>query len=165
MVSSHQTKDLECFSDSSNIPWNSPNIHCPDLIATAPQMSVLSLCALLFLQSHLFLICVALTYNDSRKVLPRLCQIPRICQFKRLLVSWSAPRTFASSFPFPEKCLFYMSMIVSIEWLSLVALRRVDDCVEIHILHWECCVPQLSNHSNVRLLALLYRCVFCKEPL
>ena len=29
-------------------------------------MSLLSLCALLFRQSHLFLICVVLTYNDSR---------------------------------------------------------------------------------------------------
>ena len=69
MVSSHQTRDLECFADSSNIPWIPPTIHCPDLIATVPQMSFLLLCALLFHQSHLFLICVVLTYNDSRIML------------------------------------------------------------------------------------------------
>ena len=43
---------------------------------------LLSLCALLFRQSHVFLICVALTYNDSRKDLHRLCRIPRNCQCK-----------------------------------------------------------------------------------
>ena len=57
-VSSRQTRDFECFADDSNIPWNAPTIHCPDLIATIPQMSLLSLCALLSLQSHLFPICV-----------------------------------------------------------------------------------------------------------
>ena len=39
MVSSQQTRDLECFADSSSIPWNPPTIHCQDLTATAPQMS------------------------------------------------------------------------------------------------------------------------------
>ena len=34
MVSSDQTRDLECFADSSSIPWNPPTIHYPDLIAT-----------------------------------------------------------------------------------------------------------------------------------
>ena len=29
MLSSHQTRDLECFADSSNIPWNPPTILCP----------------------------------------------------------------------------------------------------------------------------------------
>ena len=82
MVSSHQTRDLENFTDSSKIPSNPPTIHCPDLIATIPQMSLLSLCALLFRQSNLFLICVVLTYNDSRIVLHRICQIPRNCQCK-----------------------------------------------------------------------------------
>ena len=36
-----QTRDLECFADSSNIPWNPPTIFHPDLIATVPQMSLL----------------------------------------------------------------------------------------------------------------------------
>ena len=38
-------KILQYFADSSSIPWNPPTIHCPDLIATIPQMSILSLCA------------------------------------------------------------------------------------------------------------------------
>ena len=75
--SSHQTRDLECFADSRSIPWNPPTILGPDLIATIPQMSLLSLCALLSQQSHSFLICVALTYNDSRLILHKLCQILR----------------------------------------------------------------------------------------
>ena len=45
-------------------------------------MSLLSLCALLLLQSHLFLICVALTYNDSRIIPHKTRQIPRIVSVK-----------------------------------------------------------------------------------
>ena len=56
-VSSHQTKDPECIAESSNIPWNPPTIRHPDRTATAPQMSLLSLCASLYRQAHLFLIC------------------------------------------------------------------------------------------------------------
>ena len=45
-VSSHQTRDLECFADSSSIPWNPPTIFRPDLIATVPRMSLPQFCAL-----------------------------------------------------------------------------------------------------------------------
>ena len=79
MESSHQTRDLECFADRKSIPWNLPTNFHPDLIATILQKCLLSLCALLFQQSHLFPICVVSTYNDSRKDLHRLCQIPRNC--------------------------------------------------------------------------------------
>ena len=40
---------------------------------------------------HVFLICVALTYNDSRIILHKTYQILRNCQCKWLLVSLSAP--------------------------------------------------------------------------
>ena len=46
LVSSRQTRDLECFAESSNTPWNPPTIFCPDLIATILQRCLLSLCAL-----------------------------------------------------------------------------------------------------------------------
>ena len=82
--SSHQTRDLECFADWCSIPWDLPIIFHPDLIATIPQTYLLSLCALLPQQSHLFLICVVLTYNDSRKDLHKLFQIPKNCQCKWL---------------------------------------------------------------------------------
>ena len=39
-VSFHQTRYLECFADSSGIPWNLPTIFRPNLIATAPHMSL-----------------------------------------------------------------------------------------------------------------------------
>ena len=100
MVSSHQTRDLECFADSSNTPWNPSTIHCPDLTATIPQMSLLSLCAVLILKSHLFLICVALTCNDFRIIPHKTWQIPGNCQCKGLLVSMSAPRRLLGSFCF-----------------------------------------------------------------
>ena len=95
-----------------------PPIFHPDLIATIRQRCLLLLCALLFQQSQLFLICVVSTYTDSRKDLHRLCQIPRNCQCKWLEVSHLAPRTFARSFVCPEKFLFCTDMTGSIGWLS-----------------------------------------------
>ena len=41
-----------------------------------------------------------------------------------------------SSIPFLEKILFHMGIIVSTVFPSLVPLQRIDDCVEIHILHF-----------------------------
>ena len=67
MGSSHQIRDLERFADRCSIPWNLPTNFHPDLIATILQRCLLPLCALLFQQSHLFLICVVSTYNDSKK--------------------------------------------------------------------------------------------------
>ena len=51
-VSIHQTRDLVCFADSSNTPWNPRTVQCPDLIATIQQRCLPWLCALLFPQSH-----------------------------------------------------------------------------------------------------------------
>ena len=59
-----------------------------------PQRCLLSLCALLFQKSHLFLIGVVLTYNDSKKDLHTLCQIPRNWQCKWLEASYSGSRNF-----------------------------------------------------------------------
>ena len=78
MEFSLQTRDLECFADKQNIPWNLRTNFHPDLIATIRQRCLPLLCALLFPQSHLFLICVVLTYNDSRKYLHKLCKFQRI---------------------------------------------------------------------------------------
>ena len=122
-VSSHQTRDLERFADRYSIPWKLPTIFHPDLTATVPQMSRLSLYALLFQQSHVFLICVALTYNDSRKDLHRLCQIARNYQCKWLLVSLSALRTFVRSSLFPKK---FFCTTTAYRWLfrdSISSLR------------------------------------------
>ena len=85
-VSSHQTRDLVCFADSSNMPWNPPTIFHPDPIATVLQTYLLLLCALLTQQSHLFPIGELLTYNDSRIDIHKICQIPTTCQYKWLLL-------------------------------------------------------------------------------
>ena len=34
------TRDLECFADSSDIPWNPPTLLHSDLTATVQQMSL-----------------------------------------------------------------------------------------------------------------------------
>ena len=49
---SHLLGGLEHFADSNSIPWNPPTIHCPDLIATAQQTSLLLFCAPLNQQYH-----------------------------------------------------------------------------------------------------------------
>ena len=79
----------------------------------APQMALLSHYVWLFRKSHFFLVCVVLTYNDSRIIPRKTCQIPRNCQCKRLLVSSSAPGTSLGSSGSPGKFLCYTGMIVS----------------------------------------------------
>ena len=74
MESSHQTRDLECFADKWSIPWNLPTIFHPDMTATVPKTYLLSLCALLSQQAHLFVICggveVQWFQERSSQVLP-----------------------------------------------------------------------------------------------
>ena len=71
-------------------------------------MSLLSLCALLFRQSRLFLICVVWTYGDSSIIPRKTCRIPRYCHCEWLLVSSSAPGTSLGFSGSREKFLFYM---------------------------------------------------------
>ena len=66
---------------------------------------------------------------------------------------------------FPGKFELCTDKIESIALPNLAPPQRIDDCVEIHLLHSEPCDLQLSNHQNVHLLARLYQCVFCKKPL
>ena len=66
-ASSHQIIDLWRFADRCNIPQNLPTNFQSDLIATIQQRCFPlpeKICALLFQQSHVFLICVVLTYNE-----------------------------------------------------------------------------------------------------
>ena len=134
----------------------------PDCNSTADVL--LSLCALLSQQSHLFLICVALTDNDSRILLHTICQILRNCLCKWLLVSSSAPGTSLGSSGFLEKFLCYMGGIVTTELPNLVPPRPIDDCYAIHFLHWGFGDTQWSNHHNFPLWARLFQHVFCKTP-
>ena len=89
-------KRFVCFADSSSNPWNPPTIFRPDLIPRILRECLSSFCELFFQQFHLFLICEVLTCNDSRIIPREIFQIPENCQCKWLLVSTSAPRTFAS---------------------------------------------------------------------
>ena len=163
-MSSHQTRDFESFTDSSSIPWNPPTIHCPDLTATAPQMSLLSLCALLFRQSHLCLICVAMTYNDSRKVLRNTCQILWNCQCKITFGFFVGSKHFCKLFCVTREVFFYMGRIVTIELPNLYH-HGISMIVTRFTSFTEFCDLQLSSHQNFPLWARLYPCVFCKKTL
>ena len=142
-------------------PWNPPTIRYPDLIATAPQTSLLSLYALHFWKSHLFPdLCgvdVQWFQDTASQDLPNSC--------KWLLASSSAPATSVSSSWSPGKFLFCTGRTVTTGLPSLVPPRRIDDWCVIHFLHWELCDPQSLNHQNFPLWARLYQHVFCKKPL
>ena len=122
------SKDLLSNSHRDQcIPKIKPTILHPDLIATVLQMSLPSFCALLSQQSHLFLICAVLTYNDSRINHHRLCQNQANCKCEWLWVSTSARETFLNSSPSPEKFSFCTDKIESIEWQDLEKRQRTGD--------------------------------------
>ena len=89
----------------------------------------------------------------------------RNCRCKWLQVSYSAPRTFASSFVFPEKFLFCKDLTGSIKWPSPAPRLHVDDCFEIHNFHWGLCDLLLSSHRNFQHKVRLRQGVFCTGPL
>ena len=97
-------------------------------------------------QSHLFPICVVSTYNDSRKDLHKLCQIPTNCRCKWLQASYLAPWTFASSFVFPEKFLFCTDTTGSIGW----PMRTL----------WSAVIKSQNFLHEVRFR----QCAFCTGP-
>ena len=113
-----KTRDLESFADRYSIPWNPPTNFHPDLIATILQTHLLSLCVLLFQQSHLFPICVVSTYNDSRKDLHRLCQNPRIVSVDDFTLPIRLHELLQAPFVLPEKFLFCTDTLGSIGWSS-----------------------------------------------
>ena len=147
MGSSHQIGDLECFADRKSLPWNLPTNFHSDLIATIRQRCLLFLCALLFQQSHLFPIGVVSTYNDSRKDLHRLCQIPRNCQCKWTLGFLFGSKNFCKLLSVSWE-VFVLHGSGSIGWPSPAPRLHIDDCFEIHNFHWELCDLLLSSHQN-----------------
>ena len=98
-----------------------------------------------------------------RKIFTIFAKFPGIVTVNDLRHPIRAPRTFASSFVFPEKFLFRTGMIASTELPSLAPRQRICDCFAIHFLHWELCDPLWSSRQIVPLLVRLYQCVFCKK--
>ena len=97
-VALHQTRDLECFADSSSIPWKPTIIFSSrtDCNSTADVPSSILRIALsaIPLVSDLCGVDVQWFQEHSSQDF----QIPRNCQCKWLLVSSLAPRTSVSSF-------------------------------------------------------------------
>ena len=115
----NRARDLECFADSSSIPWNPPTIFSPDLIPTVPQMSLPWFCAPLSQQSHLFL---------DRWRVTRFAKFWGIDSVSDFWFPRRLQELLQALFSFPEKFLFYMGMIASTVLPSLVPLQRIDDC-------------------------------------
>ena len=141
-VSSHQTRDLECFADSSKHSMESahhfsyrPDCNNTTDVRTQMSFSLILRTAALSAIPLVSDLCGVDVQWCPGKIFTGFAQIPGICQCKWLYGFLSAPRTFVSSFVFSEKFLFYMGMIVSAVLPSLVPLQRIDDCFEIHILH------------------------------
>ena len=99
---SRQIWDLGRVPDGCDIPQNLPTNFHSDLTATIQQRCLPLLCALLFQQSHVCLICVVQTIV-SGKIFTGFPEFQGIVQCKWLLVSSRVPGTFASFSVFPEK--------------------------------------------------------------
>ena len=82
MEFSHQTRDLECFTDRYSIPWNLPTNSHPIMTVAIQLMSLLLLFVLLFQQCHLSRIDEVSKSDDSTIDLHRIFQIPKSCQWK-----------------------------------------------------------------------------------
>ena len=166
-ASSYQIMNLWRFADRCNIPWNPPTIFHPDLIATVPQMSLPWFCALLFRQSHLFLICdlcgvdVKWFQERSAQALPNSWELS-VCMTFGFFVS---SKIFCKLFSVSWEVLF-MHGSDCIHWAAKSYTTTAYQwlCRDSHP-HQELCDPLWSSHQNVPLLARVYQGVFCKEPL
>ena len=126
----------EVFSIPRNLPTNIQ----PDLIATVPQMYLISLCVLLSQQSH-FPICVVSTFNDSKKDL-------HMIQCKWLWASYLAPRHLQDPCFVRSFLCMDTDPIRPIKRPSPATRLQIDDCFEIHNFHWELCDLLYSNHQK-----------------
>ena len=146
-ASSHQIVNLWRFADRCNIPWNLPTNFHSDLIATTRQRCLLSLCALLFQQSHLFPIFVVSTCNDSKElsVLVTSGFLSGSKNFCKLLC-------FLRSFRFTR---------IRLDPLSGQVLHH--DCISVIVSRFTVVTEDLVIcwYQEVRLR----HCVFCTGPL
>ena len=62
------------------------------------------------------------------------------------------------------KFLFCTDPTGSIGWPSPAPRLRIDDCFEMHILHWVLCDLLLSSHQSFQHEVQLRHCVFCTKP-
>ena len=99
------------------------------------------------------------------KIFTGFAEFQGIVSVNELLVSFLAPRTFASSFVFPAKFLFCTETTGSIGWPRPAPRLHIDDCFEIHNFHWEFCDLLLSSHQNFLHEVRLRHCVFCTGPM
>ena len=155
VVPSHQKMDLACFEESSTPPWNPPTTHCPDLTATVPQMSLLSLYALLSQQSHLFPICVVVDVQ--------WCQGNSSQDFEGIvMVSSSAPKIVANSSAFLENFSFSMGRIVNYWGANSCTTTANRWLLRNSLFHWDFVI--CSYHIIKKFcFGRDYHHVFCKK--
>ena len=114
----------------------------PDCNSTADVPSLILRTALIT-NRHSFPICVVLTYNDSKFILHKLCQIPRNCQCKWLLVSLSAPRSSHG-----YDCIHWVAKVLHHHSVSNCAVEEKFLSLGPH-LHGRQCAG-LFYHLNLR---------------
>ena len=136
---SHQTRDRECFADRFSIPWNLPTNFHLDLIATYSRGA--------FLYSAYCSLSKPICFRSAwcrRTIIPgeiftgfaKFQGIVSVNDFR--LPIWlqellQAPLCFLRSFCFAR------DTTRSIGWPSPAPRLHIDDCIEIHNLHWELC--------------------------
>ena len=164
-VSSHLPRGLGHVASDSNIPYHQPTTFSskPDCNSTGDVPSFILRTAL----SAIPFVCdlcgvdVQWFHDNSSQALPNFEELYAQITF----VFPTAQETFVDSSPSPESAVFFTDMIGSIEWPNLAPRLHIDDCFEIHILHWELCDLLLSSHESSLLDVLHHQSVFFKEPL
>ena len=134
-LSSRQTRDLECFADSSNIQWNPPTIFHPDLIATVLQCSFLysAHCSLSNPISFRSVRCQRTVIPE--KVFTGFAKFKGTVSVNDFWFPGRLQELLHALWCFLRRFSFYVGRIVSAVLPSLVPPPRIDDCVEIHSLH------------------------------
>ena len=163
-VSSHQTRDFECFADRCNIPWNLPTSFHSGLIATILQMSLdTTHCSLSNPMCFWSVLCWRTMIPG--KIFTGLAKFQWIVSVNdfwfpgRLQELLQALLCFLRSFCFTWVWLYPLCCPVLCHYSVSKIVSRFTSFIKNFVSD-----PLLLNHQNVPLWARLYQHVFCKKP-
>ena len=153
-----------------SIPWNLPTIFHPDLIATIlPEVPSFTLAHCPLSNPIRFSSVWCRRTIIPGKIFKGLTKFQGIVSVRDFRLRIRLQELFASSFVFPEKFLFCTDTTESIGWPSPGPRLHIDDCFEIHNLHWELLwsavikSPKFSARGTAQPMRLLHGgpCDFC----
>ena len=123
-----------------------------------------------FIQTWLQQYCRRTFFHCWRTVIPGMiftsfAKLQRIVSAKDFRLPMRFQELLQALLCFFEKFLSCTDTTGSSEWRNPAPRLHIDDCFEIHNLHWELCDRLQSNHQNILHERRLCQYVFCTEPL